>query len=149
MRAIRTGIPVENNGAIAYSNSHEVAFLFAVPADGKGWILLVVVVLAAGLLQARWVKAQLDPGGETSEDESDSLVSLVRYTADQPLYLDYRQPPHLLTPYMPLFYVIPGTVARWLQCDKLGTIVVGRCYVYLCWLGIGWLIYWLARQAGA
>lgn len=112
------------------------------------WLLALLLALAALLLHVRYL-TRLDHDGANSGAEGGPLAALTQVANDQPLYRDFHQPPHLITQYMPLFYLVPGTLARWTNAHGPTIFLIGRCYVYACWLGAGWLLYLLARQAGA
>jgi hypothetical protein len=109
--------------------------------------LLVILVAATLLAHARLI-ANLNYDGENSLTEGETLFALVSVQQRQTLYHDFRHPPHVLTQYTPLFYYIPGLVARGLETGTLAAFLVGRCYAYGCWLGVAALIFFLARQYG-
>lgn len=110
-------------------------------------VMIVVLAVSAALLHARLVN-MIDLDESIGVDEGDPLRALRAVRLGQPLYHDWSVPPHVLTQYMPLFYIVPGTVARWLNTDWVGGLVVGRGYVYTLWLGIGIAVYALVRQGG-
>lgn len=111
-------------------------------------VLVVVLAVAAVLLHSR-LAPRLAYDGENTVDEADGLYALDNVRRGAPLYRDFSQPPHVLTPYLPLFYYVPGTAARWLNLERAGGWLAGRAYIYLGWLSVAGLIYLLARQAGA
>ena len=108
-------------------------------------ILLAVLVAATALRQSMLI-ARLGFDGENSPTESDSLFALRRVCTRGTLYLDYNQAPHVITAYMPLFYWSAGLIAKH-ATDWLGMVIMARCSVYIYWLGIGVLIFSIARQA--
>jgi hypothetical protein len=109
--------------------------------------LAVLAGLATVLVQSRLV-VDLDKQAGNMGDEAESLYSLLCVSRGDPLYRDFRESPHVLTPYMPLFYLIPGTVARWIGASEPTTVWLGRLYVYLCWVGVGCLLYVVAWRFG-
>jgi hypothetical protein len=112
------------------------------------FVLAATLLISAALLHGRLL-ANLDFDGENSATEAESLYALRSVRQGQPLYHDFHVPPHVLTQYTPLFYFVPGVVARLLHTDDLGTFLVGRCYCYVLWVAIGLVIYGLGRQVGA
>lgn len=110
-------------------------------------ILLVLLLLSSILLHVGLV-LRLDFDGRNTGDEGEMLYGLRNARLGRPLYLDYHTPPHVLTQYMPLHYYVPGLLARLMGAGEMRTFVVGRCYVYALWVGVGLCIYALARQAG-
>lgn len=111
-------------------------------------VALLALTLAASTFHLHYL-AQLDRDGENSGSEGEILAGLSRVTGGVPLYQDYRQPPHVLAQYTPLYYIIPGSIARCLGTQGAAVFLVGRIYTYLCWLAVGGCLYWLTRQAGA
>lgn len=112
-------------------------------------IVVVGLVAAAALVQVRLIRG-LSFDGENSLTEGEPLAALWRIRQGETLYCDYRRPPHVLTQYMPLSYVVPGLVAQSLNCDWWQTMWVGRAYVYGCWVLVGVAIGVLVRRhAGA
>lgn len=107
-------------------------------------ILLTVLLVLTALRQGRLI-AGIWFDGENSTTESESLYALSRLSTGQPLYLDYSRPPHVITAYMPLFYWTTEAIARnaknWWEM-----VVLARWSVYVYWLGIGVVIFALARQ---
>jgi hypothetical protein len=104
-------------------------------------MLLLLSLLRQSLLIRRiWFD------GENSVDESESLFALTRLRTGAALYLDYSQPPHVITCYMPLFYWATEWTTRtarsWWQM-----VVQARWNVYACWVGIGVVLFASARQA--
>lgn len=114
---------------------------------GAVWMLTALLAVSAMLLHARLIN-EIDLDDGITGIEGVSLYGLREVRLGQPLYHDWSVPPHVLTQYMPLFYLVPGTVARWLKTDWVGTLIVGRGYVYALWLGVGVMTYTLVRQAG-
>ena len=114
---------------------------------GLVWALTVVLAVSALLLHARLMN-NLDLDNGIIGDEGEMLYALRAVRLGQPLYRDLSTEPHVLTPYMPLFYLVPGTVARWLGAGWVGTVMVGRGYVYVLWLGVAAVVCALVRQAG-
>lgn len=114
---------------------------------GITWALLVMLVAAALLLQLHLV-ADLDFDGELLSTDAESLYGLRCARNGESPYHDFSRPPHAVALYGPLFYTVPGTIARLLNTSWIGTVVCGRCYTYAAWLAVGLVIYALARQAG-
>jgi hypothetical protein len=111
-------------------------------------VLAAVLVVSAVLLHAELI-VRLDFDGENSMTEAESLAGLQSARAGQTVYRDFSKPPHVLAQYTPLFYYVPGMIARWLGASWTATGVVGRAYAYVFWLLTGLAIFKLARQAGA
>lgn len=107
--------------------------------------LLALLIVATVLAHGRLI-ANLNYDGENSLTEGETLYALKAVQQRQILYHDFSHPPHVLTQYTPLFYFVPGLVARWLGTGTLATFAVGRGYAYGCWLGVAGLIYVLARR---
>src|SRR5579859_822049 len=111
--------------------------------------LAIVVLLFALFLSTILCQKELISGlnfdGENSPSESVSLYALNRLRTGQPLYLDYFQAPHVVTPYMPLFYRVTELIA---QTGKnwADMVVAARCSVYVFWIAVGLVIVGLARQ---
>ncbi|HUJ11024.1 MAG TPA: hypothetical protein VL171_13450 [Verrucomicrobiae bacterium] len=91
---------------------------------------------------------RLDLDMSISVDEGESLYSLQAVRLKRQLYHDWSVRPHVLSQYMPFFYLVPGVIARFWGTDWLGTLAVGRAYVYVLWLGVGLMAYALVRQSG-
>jgi hypothetical protein len=109
-------------------------------------ILLALLLATATLRQAQLI-AGLRFDGENSPTESESLFALSRLRAGETLYLDYNRPPHAITAYMPLFYEVTALIAKRAK-DWSEMVFVARCTVYIYWVGIGVVIFGLARRAG-
>jgi hypothetical protein len=109
--------------------------------------VFALALTAAVLLHIRLL-ADLDKRGGNMGDEAEVLYRVLRVRDGQPLYHDYRHPPHILALYMPAFYLVPGTLSRWLAADEPQTIFLTRLYVYLAWLGVAVWLPALVRQAG-
>lgn len=91
---------------------------------------------------------RLDFDGENLRSEADGLYELRNVRMGQRLYHDFLKPPHILTQYTPLFYLVPGLIARGIHATDLDTFFIGRSFVWISWLSVGVMIYGLARQAG-
>src|SRR5437879_288048 len=91
--------------------------------------LLGLTLLSAVILHGR-LALNLERDGENFPPEGVTLYGLRCAQTGQAVYRDYHTPPHVLSGYMPLFYFVPGYLSRWLHVDRLGTFMVGRCYVY-------------------
>ncbi|MCG3148862.1 MAG: hypothetical protein PCFJNLEI_02311 [Verrucomicrobiae bacterium] len=111
------------------------------------WTVFLLAAVAAGLLQIRLL-ADLNKNGGNMGDEAEMLCSMLRVQRGETLYRDYRQPPHVLALYMPAFYLVPGTLSRWLSATDDQTIFITRVYVYLAWIGVAVCLVALLRQAG-
>ena len=64
------------------------------------------------------------------------------------IYTDWRSQPHVATVYGPLTYVLPGWVGRTLGVDVNGLYQIGRALSLLSAIGIGFVVYGLARRIG-
>lgn len=113
---------------------------------GSIWALIVMLGVSALLLQARLVN-EIDLDNGIIGDEGEMLYTLRAVRMGQPPYRDLSTEPHVLAPYMPLFYLLPGTLARWIGTNWIGTLVVGRGYIYALWIGVGAMVYALVAQA--
>lgn len=111
------------------------------------WALIAMLAVSAVVRHARLAPLVVRDGPVTG-DEAEVLLALRHVRAGQSPYHDYRQPPHALAMYMPLFYLVPGAVARLLATGPVATFSVGRAYVYAGWLATALAIVALARQAG-
>lgn len=69
------------------------------------------------------------------------------YQHGRPMYTDFRQPPHVLTLYGPLLYVIPGLVGRLIQADEVTLFFIGRVISLLGTFGALAATAWLLRRA--
>ena len=90
----------------------------------------------------------------TSPTELTFPNSVMAYKAREvqhgrPLYTDFRQPPHVLTLYGPLLYVVPGLIGRLIQADEVTLFYLGRVFSLLGTAGslviVGWMISRTAR----
>jgi hypothetical protein len=111
------------------------------------WGLLAMLTVSSMLLQARLI-ADLDYDGENSGCESEQLHALRGMGRGEPVYPDFANPPHLFRGYMPLFYLVAGTVVRLLSAGDMQAFVIGRAYTYVFWVAVALVIFGLARQAG-
>jgi len=111
------------------------------------WALLAILLAATLLLQLHLV-VDLDFDGELLSTDAESLYGLRCARNGESPYHDFSRPPHAVALYGPLFYAVPGTIARLLNTSWIEMVVCGRCYTYAAWLGVGLVIYALARQAG-
>jgi hypothetical protein len=112
----------------------------------RTWIgILLAVLLSLTVLRQGQLIAGIWFDGENSTTESESLYALSRVTAGQTLYLDYTQPPHVITAYMPLFYWTTEWIARGAR-SWWEMVVLARWSVYVFWVGIGVAVFALARQ---
>lgn len=109
-------------------------------------LIAATLLISALLLHARLI-SYLEYDGENSGSETEPLYALQRVRAGESLYHDYTVPPHSLTVYTPLFYLLPGQLARALDTDWWATVRIGRYCTYGMWLGIALIIYGLVRQA--
>ena len=110
--------------------------------------MLFVTLLATSFLWQFHLVGYLDFDGELLSTDAESLYGLRCARNGELPYHDFSRPPHVVTLYGPLFYIVPGTIARLLNTSWIGTIVCGRWYTYTAWLGVGLMIYALGRQAG-
>ena len=115
--------------------------------SGLTGLLLAVLLASACLLHGQLV-AKLDFDGELLPTDAEALYGLRCVREGRSPYHDFSRPPHVVALYGPLFYAVPGTVARLLNTSWMGMVVTGRCYTYGAWFGVAALIYALARQAG-
>jgi hypothetical protein len=112
----------------------------------RRWIgILLAVLLALTALRQGWLIARIWFDGENSPNESEELFALSRVLAGQALYLDYSQPPHVITPYMPLFYWTTETIAKTAK-SWWEMVVLARWSAYVYWVGIGIAIFAAVRQ---
>ncbi|MGD1019193.1 MAG: hypothetical protein ABSA12_07720 [Verrucomicrobiia bacterium] len=111
------------------------------------WFLLAILLAATVLWQVHLV-GFLDFDGELLSTDAESLYGLRCARDGGSPYHDFSHAPYAVTLYGPLFYVVPGTIARVLHASWIGTIVCGRLYTYLSWLGVAVVIYALGRRIG-
>jgi len=111
------------------------------------WFLLAIVLASAVLLQLR-LAVNLDFDGELLSTDAESLYGLRCARNGESSYHDFSRSPHVVTLYGPLFYAVPGTVARLLNTSWIGTIICGRTYTYAAWFGVALALYALGRQIG-
>jgi hypothetical protein len=111
------------------------------------WSLLAILLAGTLLWQVHLV-GYLDFDGELLSTDAESLYGLRCARDGGSPYHDFSHAPYAVTLYGPLFYVVPGTIARVLHASWIGTIVCGRLYTYLSWLGVAVVIYALGRQIG-
>ena len=111
------------------------------------WSLLAIVLASALLLQLR-LAVNLDFDGELLSTDAESLYGLRCARNGESPYHDFSRPPHVATLYGPLFYAVPGTMARLLNTSWIGTIICGRTYTYAAWFGVALALYALGRQIG-
>jgi len=111
------------------------------------WFLLAILLAATLLWQVHLV-GYLDFDGELLSTDAESLYGLRCARDGGSPYHDFSHAPYAVTLYGPLFYMVPGTIARILHASWIGTIVCGRLYTYLSWLSVAVVIYALGRQIG-
>jgi hypothetical protein len=111
------------------------------------WLLLAILLASALLLQLH-LAPNLDFDGELLATDAESLYGLRCVRNGKTPYHDFSHPPHVVTLYGPLFYAVPGMVARLLNTSWIGTIICGRTYNYAAWFGVALLLYALGRQIG-
>ncbi len=111
------------------------------------WFLLAIL-LAATMLWQIHLLGYLDFDGELLSTDAESLYGLRCARDGGSPYHDFSHAPYAVTLYGPLFYVVPGTIARVLHTSWIGTIICGRLYTYLSWLGVAMVIYALGRRIG-
>jgi len=114
---------------------------------GLLWMLLAILLASALLLHLRLV-SYLDFDGELLSTDAESLYGLRCARNGETPYHDFSRPPHVVALYGPLFYAVPGTVARLVNTSWIGTIVCGRVYTYAAWFGVVVALYALGRQIG-
>jgi hypothetical protein len=114
---------------------------------GLLWTLLAILLVSALLLQLH-LTSTLDFDGEVLWSDAESLYGLCCARNGETPYHDFSRPPHVVALYGPLFYEVPGTVARLLNTSWIGMIVCGRIYTYMAWVGIALALYALGRQIG-
>jgi MFS family permease len=102
-------------------------------------ILLLVLTVGAATTHVHLLRG-LSFDGENSLTEGETLAALWRYRQGQSLYHDFSKPPHALTQYMPLFYALPGTLARIAETDWNQTVFLGRLTAYVWWTLTGIVI---------
>jgi hypothetical protein len=113
-----------------------------------GTWLLLAILLAATMLWQIHLLGYLDFDGELLSTDAESLYGLRCARDGESPYHDFSHAPYAVTLYGPFFYMVPGTIARVLHTSWIGTIVCGRLYTYLSWLGVAVVIYALGRQIG-
>ncbi|MGO9244406.1 MAG: hypothetical protein ACLP0A_17140 [Verrucomicrobiia bacterium] len=111
------------------------------------WFLLAILLAATTLWQVHLV-GYLDFDGELLSTDAESLYGLRCARDGGSPYHDFSHAPYAVALYGPLFYVVPGTIARVLHTSWIGTVVCGRLYTYLSWLGVAVVIYALGRRIG-
>jgi hypothetical protein len=111
------------------------------------WLLLAILLASSVLLQLH-LAPNLDFDGELLSTDAESLYGLRCARNGESPYHDFSHPPHVVTLYGPLFYTVPGTVARLLNTSWVGMIVCGRVYNYAAWFGVALMLYALGRQIG-
>jgi len=104
------------------------------------WFLLAILLAATLLWQVHLV-GYLDFDGELLSTDAESLYGLRCARDGGSPYHDFSHAPYAVTLYGPLFYMVPGTIARILHASWIGTIVCGRLYTYLSWLSVAVVIY--------
>lgn len=111
------------------------------------WFLLAILLAATVLWQVHLV-GYPDFDGELLSTDAESLYGLRCARDGESPYHDFSHAPYAVTLYGPFFYVVPGMIAHVLHASWIGTIVCGRLYTYLSWLGVAVAIYALGRQIG-
>jgi hypothetical protein len=112
----------------------------------RRWIvILLAVLLVLSVLRQGQLIGRIWFDGENSPTESESLFALSRVRDGQAMYLDYSQPPHVITAYMPLFYWATEWITEGAR-NWWEMVVLARWSVYVFWVGIGVVIFALARQ---
>ncbi len=111
------------------------------------WFLLAVLLAAAMLWQVHLV-GYLDFDGELLSTDAESLYGLRCARDGGSPYHDFSHAPYAVALYGPLFYEMPGMIACVLHTSWIGTIVCGRVYTYLSWLGVAVVMYALGRWIG-
>jgi hypothetical protein len=92
--------------------------------------------------------SNLDFDGEVLCSDAEPLYGLRCARNGETPYHDFARPPHVVALYGPLFYAVPGTVARLLNTSWIGMIICGRTYTYVAWFGVALALYALGRQIG-
>lgn len=114
---------------------------------GASRLLLLLLVTVAVLMQG-WLLGWIGWDGELTPTETESLFALDQAREGRQFYQDFRAPPHAVAQYMPLFYLVPGNIARGLRAGLTDTFLIGRLYTYTGWLAVAALLFALTRQAG-
>ncbi len=76
-------------------------------------------------------------------------VRVVRdFESGGPIYRDFRQSPHVVALYGPLFYVVPGMLAKLVDADEVAIHCIGRGMALAASAGLLILIVLMLRGAG-
>lgn len=110
---------------------------------------LLTVVLVLALLLPLLLRVVQDFGLPTELTFPNSvLVYHARHVqAGQPIYTDFRELPHVVAPYGPLVYLIPGYLGRITGADEGGLFKIGRSVSLLATLVSAGCVAFLLRRA--
>ena len=129
----------------------------ATATPGRGARLLhglaVACTIVAGLvLSAQFVVSAVGSVGlawPITHPEGATIAAILRVREGQPLYQDFHQYPHLITPYPPVQPVGVGLASRLLSLSILETIGLARGLTLAAALATTVLIWLISRRLGA
>ncbi|HEY9225226.1 MAG TPA: hypothetical protein VIP11_01180, partial [Gemmatimonadaceae bacterium] len=88
------------------------------------FLLVVGIVVASRVVTTgiRLIRAPI----ETTGQEAAQPIIASAVSSGEPLYRDWRQPPHTLAIYGPLTYAVPASIARLRAATPWETWIIGR-----------------------
>ena len=110
-------------------------------------LLLILTGLVALLFVAEAVRF-LPVSADNMYPEAAGVLAAQRWAHGLPLYVDYRQPPYLITPFPPLWYSLLAAAAKLGLSDLNSLTLFGRVLSLASLFGLAGLGYRWNRQLG-
>ena len=132
-------------GQIVLDGAQKNVGLKRCPGLAAALLLLVLVLL--GVSRLAEVAETFSYPAELTYPNAVTVFLAREFQHARPLYHDIQQPPHVLTFYGPLTYVVPGMIGRWMNADQMLLFRIGRALSLLATMGTMALIgLWLLRE---
>jgi hypothetical protein len=115
-------------------------------------VAVTCTILAGLVLSSQFVLSAVNSVGlawPITHPEGATIAAILRVRDGQPLYQDFFEYPHLITPYPPLQPVVAGLMSRVLGLTILETIGLARCLTLTAAVASTLLIWLIARRLGA
>jgi len=80
--------------------------------------------------------------------EGAHVYAAIRSAETGQLYFPFREPPHIMQSYGPLFYLSTAAVARLSHSNDTLTVRYFRTGSYLCYLASGLMLFWICKKLG-
>ncbi len=129
------------------ARSEKMPTVSTIPSGSRNWPVRLAIAAYLVLLAAHlcWAYACLGNPDELFHGPAVMVHHAATAMRGESIYGDWRQPPHIVTVYGPLSYLLPGWAGRVVQADPAGLYQIGRIISLLAALGIGLTTYGLAR----